>query len=238
MPPVLLPLLFGLAASAATLIGGLLALRLKARASLVLGLAAGIVLGVALFDLIPEAIELGRGVHDAHRLFACIGLGIGAYLLLHQLPASGTRGVAAWQAHLGPASLTLHSFIDGVMIGIAFQVSHDVGWLVAAAVLTHDLADGINTVSLSLARSGPRLARRWLLVNGAAPLAGTMVGLLIQVAPGDMALLLALFGGVFLYIGACELVPRSHARDPRLRVTLATLAGLGLMYLLVDVVHG
>jgi len=238
MPPILLPLLFGLAASAATLLGGLLALRLEGRASLVLGLAAGIVLGVALFDLIPEAVELAEGVYDAHTLFACIGLGIGAYLLLHQLPAGGARGMAAWQAHLGPASLTLHSFIDGVMIGIAFQVSHDVGWLVAAAVLTHDLADGINTVSLSLARSGPRLARRWLLVNGAAPLTGTMVGLLIQVSPADMALLLALFGGVFLYIGACELVPRSHARDPRLRVTLATLAGMGLMYLLVDVAHG
>lgn len=238
MPPILLPLLFGLAASAATLLGGVLALRMNRRASLVLGLAAGIVLGVALFDLIPEAIELGAGIHDAHALFTWIGLGIGAYLLLHQLPAGGGSGMASWQAHLGPASLTLHSLIDGVMIGIAFQVSQDVGWLVAAAVLTHDLADGINTVSLSLARSGPRLARRWLLINGAAPLTGTMVGLLIQVSPADMALLLALFGGVFLYIGACELVPRSHARDPRLRVTLATLAGMGLMYLLVDLAHG
>jgi ZIP family zinc transporter len=238
MPSILLPLLFGLAASAATLLGGLLALRLEGRASLVLGLAAGVVLGVAVFDLIPEAIELGAGVHDVHALFACVGLGIAAYLLLHQLPASTVPQAAAWQAHLGPASLTLHSFIDGVMIGIAFQVSHDVGWLVAAAVLTHDLADGINTVSLSLARSGPRLARRWLLINGAAPLTGTMVGLLLQVSPADMALLLAVFGGVFLYIGACELVPRSHARDPRLRVTLATLAGMGVMYLLVDVAHG
>ncbi|KHL26728.1 hypothetical protein PK98_04095 [Croceibacterium mercuriale] len=235
---MLLPLLFGLAASAATLLGGLLALRLEGRASLVLGLAAGVVLGVAVFDLIPEAIELGAGVHDVHALFACVGLGIAAYLLLHQLPAGTAPKTVAWQAHLGPASLTLHSFIDGVMIGIAFQVSHDVGWLVAAAVLTHDLADGINTVSLSLARSGPRLARRWLLINGAAPLTGTMVGLLLQVSPADMALLLALFGGVFLYIGACELVPRSHARDPRLRVTLATLAGMGVMYLLVDVAHG
>jgi zinc transporter ZupT len=236
MPAILLPLLFGILASAATLLGGLLALRLQNRATLVLGLAAGIVLGVALFDLIPEAVELATGQYEMHQLFAWLGLGVGAYLLLHQLP--GADGPQPWQVHLGPASLTLHSFIDGAMIGIAFQVSAEIGWLIAAAVLTHDVADGINTVSLSLARSGPRMARRWLLINGAAPLAGTLVGLLIAVPEGVMAPLLAVFGGVFLYIGACELVPRSHARDPRLRVTLATLAGMVLMWVVTGLAHG
>ncbi|WP_347304318.1 ZIP family metal transporter [Croceibacterium sp. TMG7-5b_MA50] len=236
MPAMLLPILFGVLASAATLLGGLLALRLQNRATLVLGLAAGIVLGVALFDLIPEAVELATDRYEMHQLFAWLGLGVGAYLLLHQLP--GADRPQPWQAHLGPASLTLHSFIDGAMIGIAFQVSAEIGWLIAAAVLTHDVADGINTVSLSLARSGPRIAKRWLLINGAAPLAGTLAGLLIAVPDGLMAPLLAVFGGVFLYIGACELVPRSHARDPRLRVTLATLAGMVLMWVVTGLAHG
>lgn len=57
----LTPVAFGLAASLATLAGGLLALRLRRRIALILGLTAGVVLGVAIFDLVPEAIELGRG---------------------------------------------------------------------------------------------------------------------------------------------------------------------------------
>ncbi len=55
------PLALGLAATAATLIGGLLALRHGDRVVPVLGLTAGVVLGVAVFDLVPEALELGGG---------------------------------------------------------------------------------------------------------------------------------------------------------------------------------
>ena len=54
----LVPLAFGFAAMLATLAGGLLALRLRHRIGLVLGVTAGIVVGVALFDLVPEALDL------------------------------------------------------------------------------------------------------------------------------------------------------------------------------------
>ena len=101
--------------------------------------------------------------------------------------------------------------------------------MVALAVLTHDVADGINTVSLSLAGTRPGLVRRWLVANGVAPLLGVGVGLLVRLPSTVLAPLLAVFGGMFLYIAACELIPRSHARDARLRVTLASMAGVLLM---------
>ena len=41
---------------------------------------------------------------------------------------------------------------------------------------------------------------------------------------------MAMFAGVFVYIGACELVPRSYALDPRLRTTAASLLGIVLMF--------
>jgi len=237
MDGALLPLGFGLAASAATLLGGALALRFQQRITLVLGLAAGVVLGVALFDLIPEALDMARGVHEARLILGYVALGLAAYLLLDRLLGTAKRGLSSWRAHLGPASLTLHSFLDGMGIGLAFQVSADLGWMVALAVLTHDVADGVNTVSLSLAGTKPGLARRWLLANGAAPLLGVGAGLLIQLPDAVLAPLLACFGGVFLYIGACELMPRSHARDPRLRVTVATIGGILLMMLVTHWAH-
>ena len=223
------PLGFGLAASAATLAGGLLGLRLASRIVLVLGLTAGVVLGVALFDLIPEAFSLADPAASDRVTLVWIAAGLCGYMLFARL-LGDAKGAGAWRAHLGPATLTLHSFMDGLGIGVAFQVSPTIGWMVALAVLTHDIADGVNTVSLCLAAERHRAARAWLVANGTAPLLGVVTGLLVRVPPTVSAPLMAVFAGVFLYIGACELVPRSHALDPRLRTTLASLTGVALMF--------
>ena len=103
------------------------------------------------------------------------------------------------------------------------------GWVIALAVLTHDVADGVNTVSLSLAARSEAAARRWLVLNGVAPMLGVIIGLAISIPSTMLAPLMALFAGIFLYIGACELVPRSQSLDPRLRTGLGTIAGIVLM---------
>ena len=71
--------LIALAAFAATYLGGLFALKLKDRLHLVLGFSAGALLGVAFFDLLPEALSLGSSVHTIMMLVA---LGFAIYLLL------------------------------------------------------------------------------------------------------------------------------------------------------------
>lgn len=221
------PIAYGLAASGATLLGGVLGIRMAHRIVLVLGLTAGIVLGVALFDLIPEALALSAAPRTT---LAWVAAGLGGYLLFERA-LGGIGAIRAWRAHLGPATLTLHSFVDGMGIGLAFQVSPAAGGMVALAVLTHDVADGVNIVSLCLAAERHRAARRWLMVNGLAPLTGVLVGLVLRVPADLLAPLMAVFAGVFLYIGACELVPRSYALDPRLRTSVASLIGMALMFL-------
>lgn len=225
---VLKALAFGTAASCATLLGGVLGLRLAKRIVLVLGLTAGVVLGVALFDLIPEALALDPPGGSPAIVLAWVAAGIGGYMLFDR----ALRGGAAaqpWRAHLGPATLTLHSLLDGLGIGLAFQVSSQVGGLVALAVLAHDVADGVNTVGLCLAAGRPTAARGWLFANGAAPLLGVILGLALRVPDVLLGPLMAIFGGVFVYIGACDLLPRSYALAPRPLTTLSTLAGMALM---------
>ena len=231
------PLAFGLAATLTTLMGGLLALRLRRRIVLVLGLTAGVVLGVAIFDLVPEAIELAAGNWTIRQLAAFMAVGLALYMVLDRALGRAEWLPSTWRVHLGPATLTLHSLLDGLGIGVAFQIDAAAGWLVALAVLTHDLADGINTVSLCLAARSEEAARRWLVLNGTAPLLGVLLGLCIAVPPVLLAPLLALFAGVFLYIGACELVPRSYALDPRPRTTLASIAGMALMFAVTRYAH-
>ena len=230
----LLPIGFGVAASLATVLGGSLALGFQRRITLVLGLAAGVVLGVALFDLIPEALATAHVTYATTTIFFFVALGLGSYLTLTRVLSVAGLRVAGWRNHLGPASLTLHSFLDGMGIGLAFQVSPEIGWTVALAVLTHDLADGINTVSLSLSNTEEATARRWLYVNGAAPLVGVLAGLIVRVPEYLLAPLLAMFGGAFLFIGACELIPRSHALDPRRRFTAAILGGMVLTMIVTE----
>ncbi|WP_230482881.1 ZIP family metal transporter [Sphingomonas sp. Leaf21] len=233
----LIPLAFGLAAMAATLAGGMLALRLRHRIGAVLGVTAGIVVGVALFDLVPEALGLAGDRWAVREMMAFTALGLAGYMLLDRLLARIPRAAASWRGDLGPAMLCLHSLMDGLGIGLAFQIDTAAGWMIALAVLTHDVADGVNTVSLSLAARSETAARRWLILNGLAPMLGVLIGMGITIPAAMLAPLMALFAGVFLYIGACELVPRSQSLDPRFRTSLATIAGIVLMLGVTQIAH-
>lgn len=238
-----------IAAFCATLLGGLFALHLKDRLHLVLGFSAGAVLGVAFFDLLPEAIGLSRGSFEPSAVFTIVAAGFVLYLLLDRLFLFHSHGEVV--AHtdeckepehvhhvrrgmLGAGSLSVHSFLDGLAIGLAFKVSSAVGLVVAFAVLAHDFSDGINTVSLIVKNKGDRRqALRWLFVDALAPVAGVAAAYLFTVSEQNLGLLLALFSGFFLYIGASDLLPESHHAHPVKWTTFATILGIGTLYLAV-----
>jgi ZIP family zinc transporter len=157
-----------------------------------------------------------------------------AYLAVDRTLLILAGGDLRHRGHFGAGSLTVHSVLDGLAIGLGFQAGAAVGLALTIAVLAHDLADGVNTVNLSLAGSAsPRIARRWLIADAAAPLAGIALSLLIRPAPGVLGGLIAVFAGFFLYIGASELLPESHHRHPRAWTTGSTIAGVGLIWLVV-----
>jgi ZIP family zinc transporter len=135
---------------------------------------------------------------------------------------------------LPPASLIVHSTLDGLAIGLAFQAGADIGIIVLVAVLAHDFADGMNVVTLALdAARGERLAVGLLVLDALAPPAGAALSTLISIQPGTLGLLLATFGGAFIAIGAGHLLPESQHRDPRRGPALVALAGLGAAIVLV-----
>lgn len=223
-------LLIGLATALATLFGGAIALRFRAALGLFLGFSSGAVIGVSLFDLLPEAFELGRSAHSALTMTTALAIGFGLYLTVDRTSLILTGADGGSRRHLGPSSLTLHSLMDGLAVGMAFHINTAAGLVVACAVLAHDVLDGANTVTLSLAGgAGAGTARRWLAADALAPLFGIAVARLIDVPAGLLSLLLAVFSGFFLYIGASELLPRSHQSRPHLSTLGAT--GLGLVFI-------
>lgn len=224
--------LLAFATCAATLVGGAVALRFRDHLHLILGFSAGAVIGVALFDLLPEAIELGGQYHTAESLSLAVALGFIAYLLLDRLIFLHTHEEG--RGAFGASTLSAHSLLDGIAVGVSFQSSPALGAIVAAAVLTHNFSDGINTVSVILRNGGSwRDATRWLVVDSLAPVLGIISTLFFTIPASTLGLVLAGFVGTFLYLGAADLIPESHHNHPRIATTLMTLAGVLLMYLVV-----
>ncbi len=218
------------AAFCTTLCGGMFALHLKDRLHLILGFSAGAVVAVAFFDLIPEAIDLGTPSHTAATLLSCVALGFLTYLVLDRIQL--LRAVrSAQRGTLGAASLSAHSFLDGVAIGAALQASAAAGVVVTIAVLAHDFSDGINTTSIVVKNGGtPRQALRWLLVDALTPAAGIASTLLVHIPGSALGLALAVFAGFFLYVGASDLIPESHHAHPKALTTAMTLLGAAVLY--------
>jgi ZIP family zinc transporter len=221
-----------------TLLGGLTALRLRGHLETVLALSGGVVVGVALFDVLPEAIS---GIDDPRRVTTLVAAGFLLFfffqraLVLHHRDdpeqALAHRRVGA----LGAGALSVHSFVDGLGIGLAFGVDTLTGVLVFVAVISHDFADGLNTVTFVLRQHGDRRqALRWLAADAAAPFFGAIVGTLISVSDEGLAYLLALYSGFFLYVGASDLLPAAHARTSPLRVAL-TFTGFAVTYGIVAI---
>jgi ZIP family zinc transporter len=235
------PFLIGCAAFCSTMLGGSLALKLRDRLHLVLGFSAGAVVAVAFFDLMPEALDLAGKTHALSTVVSCVALGFLLYLLMDRLlllhghtHESADVDHVESRGHVRAGSLSIHSFLDGVGIGLAFQVSTTVGLVVAAAVLAHDFSDGINTVNVVVRHGGQyKKALRWLLVDALAPVAGVLVTLLFSVSEDSLGLLLALFAGFFLYIGASDLIPESHHQHPKFMTTAMTLLGAAVLYVAI-----
>jgi hypothetical protein len=101
----------GVATGLATIAGGLLALVLRRRINLVLGFSAGAVVGVALLELLPEALQTGSKSLGVASILAIAGFGFMAYLAIDRILVAAT-GLAS-QGHLGAGSLTAHSFLEG-----------------------------------------------------------------------------------------------------------------------------
>jgi ZIP family zinc transporter len=216
-----------------TMLGGVTALKLHRELQTLIALTGGIVVAVALFDVLPESFDV---VKDSTRVTTLVGVGFLGFFLIERVLVLHHRDEAEQaRAHhqvgaLGAAGLSAHSFLDGLGIGLAFGLNTATGLLVFIAVVTHDFADGLNTVGFILRQGGDaRRAFRWLTVDAVAPLIGAIVGASISVSEHTLGQLLAVYAGFFLYMGATDLLPEAHSHPSRFRVVL-TVAGMASTY--------
>jgi ZIP family zinc transporter len=241
----------GLAAitAIATAAGGFLAIKSKDRLHLVLGLSAGLLLGLVAFDLLPEVFELGTQ-EIFHAPAVSVAL-IAGFLLLHfyeQLfgshePAESDYGhdhkhTSNVAGALGALAMGGHVFLDGLALGVAFKVSTDLGIAVFIALLVHAFSDGLNTVSF-LVKSGKWTRKGvWLLgVDAIARVSGAALGTTLVLGDNLIAIYLAVFSGIVIYLATSHILPEAHSRHSSKLTILSTILGVFVMWGLVSYLH-
>ena len=232
-----------LATVVSTSAGGLCALHLRRWLHLVLGFSAGVVLGVVAFDLLPQSVEQSRRLHGS-AVAALLPL-VAGFLLLHALKryafphhAHDARESSPRLAHTAGAPQVLalvgHSALDGLGIGLAFQVSPAVGLTVAVAVIAHDFCDGLNTIGVMLMHGRTaRSALGVLTLNALAPVAGAASSLVLEVPLAVQVSLLGFLAGLLLHLAAVDILPRARKRAglaAQLNLFGLTSLGLGAVY--------
>src|SRR6476660_5980728 len=183
--------LYALAAFAMTLAGGAFAFRYRRYLLYIMAFSSGLLIGVAFLDLMPEIVEMAHRENiDIRTLMITVIAGFaGIFLLEKSTIIHGEKQHDEPGHHhnvglVGAIGLSFHSFLDGLAIGVGFKASTEVGIVILMAVLAHDFADGLNTVTFMLASRNSKWRTGLLLgIDAIAPVLGALSTTVIQIEP-------------------------------------------------------
>lgn len=233
------PVILSFATFVSTFLGGIVGLKNRDQMHRFLGFTAGVLLGVVALDILPEIFDLLKA-QNMDALPAMIALVVG-FLGFHIIEKSvlihhanedeyGDHkhpqvGVASALALIG------HSFLDGVAIGLGFQVGNSVGIAVAIAVISHDFTDGLNTVNLMLLnKNKTKKTFLFLIADALAPILGALSTLVFTISDQALVIYLGFFAGFLLYIGASEILPEAHSKHSSYRTIGTTILGVVFIF--------
>jgi zinc and cadmium transporter len=246
MRTTLVIIVYGLAAAAANLLGGLLVSARKLGQTALrylIALGAGFMLAAVFLKIIPETIEQWSGAALVPMIWLLVG-----YLLIqfvehtvapHFHFGEETHEEAMLGRHAamtGLSALMVHTFFDGVSIAVASLVSPQLGVLIFIAILLHKLPEGFTVASMMLAAGrSHRSATLSALLVGLATLVGVALVLMFEntavYSRPLSAHVLPLSAGVTLYVAASDLIPEVNTREGGVKTSLMVFAGVALLYL-------
>ncbi len=208
----------------------------NARRRLVPGLvsyAVGALLGVALLQLLPEALTLLKPA----AVFGTLLAGILVFFILEKLVMIHHCHTDECQVHGATAPLVIisdafHNFIDGAIICTAVLTSVPLGINTAIAVAAHEIPQEVGDVAILLAAGYSRRGALILnVVSGGSGIVGALVAFLaVQIVPSIRPFVLAFSSASLLYIAMSDLIPDLHRGQidtNALRQVLLLGAGIG-----------
>jgi zinc and cadmium transporter len=236
------PVLSGIVASSAALIGSavilLLGDRARRAAIWLLAYAIGTLLGAATLGMIPEALETAP-VERTMWLF--LGGMLGFVAVERALRWRHPHEPHADHAHhpeMEPAAAlmilwgdALHNFIDGLVLGVSFGVSAEVGVAASIAIFAHEVPQEIGDFAILIGSGMPK--RKAIVLNYLATVTvipGAIVAYFwVSTSVAVIPWLLPVAAGGFVYIALANLVPALHHRRGLLAgVMQLALIGVGV----------
>ena len=213
-------ILSAIAAFAATLSAGIFIKKFKSNIGIVCAFSAGSFIALSAFDLLPTILALSPETQSP--LYQLLLTATAGFLLLFALNRSLSR--LHMENHemtkgnmypkiglLSTLEFCSHAFLEGLAMGISFQIQLGLGVFVAIAVISHDFCDGLSTLALML-NSGNSLksSMSMLLVDAIAPVLGAVSTLFFAIQNYFLVYVLSFLFGSFLYIGAGTLLPDAY----------------------------
>ena len=239
-------ILSAIIAFGATLSAGIFIKKFKSNIGIVCAFSAGFFIALALFDLLPDILALAT--ESQISLDKLLLTGIVGFLFLfaidhgfsslhmkdHTITKSTYRPRIGLLATLEFCS---HGFLEGLAIGLSFQVQISLGVFVAIAVVSHDFCDGVSTLTLML-NSGntPKSSLKLLFVDAIAPVIGAATTLFVAIPESFLTFSLSFLVGSFLYIGAGTLLPDAYKMNRPISTVSLFMFGFFLVFLFTKII--
>ena len=206
-----------------TSIGGLIGVffpfKSKKTLSCILEFAAGLMLAVVCFDLLPESFALGGNIYPM--IFFVIGI-ISAIIIeniVNRFSNGSSTSMNFKNKNLGliktgilvGIALALHNFPEGLAIGSGFSVSNSLGLSLALVIAFHDVPEGISmAVPMKAGGVGALKTLFVTFLSGVPTAIGAFIGMAIgNISNLAISMCLAFAGGTMAYIITGDLIPES-----------------------------
>lgn len=201
---------------------------------LLVGFAAGGLMGGAFLHLLPEAINSGGA--DTAFIYALIGFA--AFFLLERYLYwrhchDGVCDVHTF-TYLNLIGDAAHNFIDGLIIAASFMTDIRLGIITTLAVIFHEIPQEIGDFSVLV--YGGFSKKKALFFNFLCALMailGALIGYFLSAVTMKISVFFIAFtAGGFIYIAASDLIPELHKQKDTGRANLAFLTfALGLIFM-------
>ncbi|GAA0328154.1 ZIP family metal transporter [Bacillus carboniphilus] len=202
-----------------------------------MAISAGMLLAIAILDLIPEVLE----VHHEHAIYILAGIAIifffqqfvanhfhfGEETHKHSISSSAITG-----ALIG---MVIHTFFDGFSIVASFEIDFSLGITVLTAILLHKIPDGltISSIVFSFLRDKKKAFMAATLL-GLSTIAGAVVAAIVTPTSNNIdlgSIAVSFTAGIFIYVACADLLPEVNKSDNRF-VSSFFLIGIFVYFLI------
>lgn len=206
--------------------------------------AAGVLLTVALFGLLPEAFhEMGlTALFVFISAFVLIYFFERLFFVIHHHDEQGSgHKIKKSSSFFIVIGDTIHNFIDGVAIVSSYFVSPGLGIIATISTFLHEIPHEIGDFGILLKSNWSKM--KVLLVNLLSSLATILGGLFVYFyaeSEGLHGILMSISAGIFVYLGAIDFLPRieENGRSKYKKFIPFVIGSLTILLIIYLIPHG